>query len=347
MSLIAIAQGSKNSPVFGTSTKSLRTSQSRHWRLKSRGFKKSRRKYRKQRIGVIERWKAQWWNIGKSIVIESLLLSVTRVSTLLGAQQLTSATGFFFERDGRLFLVTNRHVVLDEASDHRPDRLEIELHIDPENVAATTHFSIPLYRGTQPVWREGIDPAGTVDVVALQLERAALPEKLLLQPFRSNHLIDQLDEIEVGTRVLIVGFPLGFHDTWHHLPVVRQAVIASAFGLRCQGHGYFLTDARMHRGTSGAPVVARQSGQQSGRGDLPWMLLGVHAARMDVTNRDVEQDERLNLNCAWYTDIIMTLTEERQKMGQWSWNIGMMEEQTFLRFSTIPLFQCSNSLYLL
>jgi trypsin-like peptidase len=243
-------------------------------------------------------------------VIESLLLSVTRVSTLLGEQQLTNATGFFFERDGRLFLVTNRHVVLDEPSDHRPDRLEIELHVDPENVAVTTGFAIPLYRGTQPVWREGIDPAGTVDVVALQLERAALPEKLLLQPFTPNHLIEQLDEIEVGTRVLIVGFPLGFHDTWHHLPVVRQAVIASAFGLRFQGQGYFLTDARMHRGTSGAPVVARMTTQRSGRGDLPWMLLGVHAARMDVTNRDIEQDERLNLNCTWYADIIMTLTED-------------------------------------
>lgn len=243
-------------------------------------------------------------------MIESLLLSVTRVSTLLGAQELTNATGFFFERDGRLFLVTNRHVVLDEASDHRPDRLEIELHVDPENVAVTTGFAIPLYRGTQPVWREGIDPAGTVDVVALQLERAALPEKLLLQSFTPNHLIEQLDEIEVGTRVLIVGFPLGFHDTWHHLPVVRQAVIASAFGLRFQGQGYFLTDARMHRGTSGAPVVARMTAQRSGRGDLPWMLLGVHATRMDVTNRDAEQDERLNLNCAWYTDIIMSLTED-------------------------------------
>jgi hypothetical protein len=149
-----------------------------------------------------------------------------------------------------------------------------------------------------------------VDVVALQLERAALPEKLLLQPFTPNHLIEQLDEIEVGKRVLIVGFPLGFHDTWHHLPVVRQAVIASAFGLRFQGQGYFLTDARMHRGTSGAPVVARMTTQRSGRGDLPWMLLGVHAARMDVTNRDIEQDERLNLNCAWYADIIMTLTED-------------------------------------
>ena len=35
--------------------------------------------------------------------------------------------------------------------------------------------------------------------------------------------------------MLIVGFPLGFHDWLHHLPVVRQATIASAFGVRFQG----------------------------------------------------------------------------------------------------------------
>jgi len=29
---------------------------------------------------------------------------------------------------------------------------------------------------------------------------------------------------------------------------------------------------------------------------------------MDVDNRDALEDERLNLNCAWYADIIMTLT---------------------------------------
>jgi hypothetical protein len=52
------------------------------------------------------------------MMIESLLLAVTRVSTMLGENQLTNATGFFFERDSKLFLITSRHVVLDEASDH-------------------------------------------------------------------------------------------------------------------------------------------------------------------------------------------------------------------------------------
>jgi len=244
------------------------------------------------------------------MMIESLLLAVTRVTTLFGQQRLTNATGFFFARDDRLFLVTNRHVVLDEASGHHPDRLEIELHVAPENVAETTQFSIPLYRNGKSVWREGRDSAGTIDVVAVELERPALPATLLSHPFTPAHLVKQLDQVEVGTSVLIVGFPLGFHDALHRLPVARQAVIASAFGIRFQGHGYFLTDARMHRGTSGAPVVARDPTQGAGRAELPWLLLGVHATRMDVSNRDLEQDERLDLNCAWYADVLLTLTQD-------------------------------------
>jgi hypothetical protein len=245
----------------------------------------------------------------KPFVVESLLLAVTRVSTKLGDKGLTNATGFFFERDGRLFLVTNRHVVLDEATDHRPDRLEIELHVDERNVAETAQFSVPLYRDGQPLWRQGSDSAGTIDVVTLALDRSAMSEAPLIRPFTPAHLVEELERVEVGTSVLIVGFPLGFHDTLHHLPVARQAAIASAFGIRFQGNGYFLTDACLHRGMSGAPVVARATSRRTGREALPYLLLGVHSARVDVT-RDEEQDERLMLNCAWYSDILMTITED-------------------------------------
>jgi hypothetical protein len=113
----------------------------------------------------------------------------------------------------------------------------------------------------------------------------------------------------MGTSLLIVGFPLGVHDTLHHLPVARQAVVASSFGIRFQGKGCFLTDARLHRGTSGAPVVMRKEAPGDGRRDFPWMLLGVHSAKLDVANRDSSQDESLDLNFAWYADILMTLTK--------------------------------------
>ncbi|MEO8164402.1 MAG: serine protease [Betaproteobacteria bacterium] len=242
-------------------------------------------------------------------MIEALLLAVTRVTTVAAETELTNATGFFFERDGRLFLVSARHVMHDEASGHRPDKLMVDLHADPANAVALTRLAVPLYQDDKPVWREGVDSAGEVDIAVVELDRAAFPASPSLKAFTPAHLVNRLDDIEVGTPILIVGFPLGFRDTLHNLPVARQAIIATSFGLRFQGQGYFLTDARMHRGASGAPVVARGAAGKSGREHLNWRLLGVHTSRMDVNNRDLVEDERLNLNCAWYADIIMTLTE--------------------------------------
>jgi S1-C subfamily serine protease len=242
-------------------------------------------------------------------VIESLPLVVARVATMLGDRLLTNATGFFFEREAQLYLVTSRHVLLDKPSDHHPDRIEIEVHVNAENLGDTRQFSIPLYRDGKSLWREGLDSAGPVDIAVLQIDRAALPEKLLYRAFTPAHLMSKLELIEIGMSVRIVGFPLGIHDLLHKLPVARQAVVASAFGVRFQGQGCFLTDARLHRGMSGAPVVARAQARVSGRTALPWMLLGVHSAKLDVANRDSSQDESLDLNFAWYADILMTLTQ--------------------------------------
>ncbi|MGD0086217.1 MAG: serine protease [Verrucomicrobiota bacterium] len=239
-------------------------------------------------------------------MIEPLLLTTARVSTFNGKNLLTGASGFFFEREDRLFLVTSRHVVMDEPSKHFPDRIEIELHTDAKNLTQSIGLSMLLYRDGKSVWRQGKDSGGEIDVAVLELDRAALPKSVAMRCFTPAHLEHSLQEAEVGTPLLIVGFPLGFHDALHHLPVVRQAVIASSFGVRFQGLGYFLTDARTHRGTSGAPVVMRSPSTDT---QLPWKLLGVHSASMDMGDRDLKLDESLGLNCAWYADILLTLTK--------------------------------------
>lgn len=241
-------------------------------------------------------------------MIESILLTAARIFTFDGQRMLTGASGFYFERDERLFLVTSRHVMIDEPSRHFPDRIEIEVHTDASDMAKSTGFSIPLYRDRESLWRQGTDSAGGIDVAVIELERKALPASAVFQAFTPAHLQAPPDQVEVGSALLVVGFPLGFHDTLHHMPVVRQAVLASSFGLRFQGQGYFLTDARTHRGTSGAPVVMRAP-EHPTLGGLPWKLLGVHSARLDVGTRDLKLDEALGLNCAWYADILMTLTE--------------------------------------
>jgi S1-C subfamily serine protease len=236
------------------------------------------------------------------------LLTAARICTFEQQRLLTNASGFFFERDERLFLVTSRHVMIDEESHHLPDRLEIELHNDPENMAKSTGFSIPLYRNGKAVWHQGLDSAGQIDVAAIEIDRSVLAEPTVYRAFNPAHLLNAIEHIEIGVSLLVVCFPLGFHDTLHHMPVVRQAVLASSFGLRFQGQGYFLTDARTHRGTSGAPVVMRASDGASKQDALPWRLLGVHSSRLDVGTRDLNLDEALGLNCAWYADILLTLT---------------------------------------
>ena len=242
-------------------------------------------------------------------MIDPLLLSVVKVLTFNGEQPLTNATGFFFARDEKLFLVTSRHVLWDKPSEHFPDIIRIELHIDRNNVAEAVDFQIPLYRDGKSIWRQGSDSAGEIDVAVIEIDRSALPANLTYRSFSLQHM-PGTEHVAVGEPLLIVGFPLGFHDTLHHLPVARQAIIASCFGLRFEGQGYFLTDARTHRGMSGAPVVFRNRQADSSNSDLPWKLAGIHSARLDVGTRDVVSDEALGLNCAWFADILLTLTED-------------------------------------
>jgi trypsin-like peptidase len=242
--------------------------------------------------------------------VESILLSAAPVVTFDGLKPLTNASGFFFERDERLFLVTSRHVMIDAPSKHFPNRIEIELHDDPANIASTTGFSIPLYQEGQSVWRQGIDSAGEIDVAAIEIERSALPDSVVFRSFTPLHLIGPQDTVEIGAAVLILGFPLGFYDQLHRVPVVRQAVVASSLALRFQGEGYFLTDARTHRGSSGAPVIIRIAQPDAAHRELPWMLLGVHSARLDVGSREEKADEALGLNCAWFADILLALTKD-------------------------------------
>lgn len=241
--------------------------------------------------------------------LDPALFGVTRVLTFQGSRGLSSASGFFFERGDRLFLVTSRHVLFDAPSAHTPDRIEIEIHTDPRDLTRLSTLSMLLHRDGVTVWHQARDSGGDIDVAVLEIDRNALPQDSVLQAFGPADLSVGFDLFEVGDRLAIPGFPLGFFDTVHHLPVVRQASIASCYGVRFQGQGFFLTDARMHRGSSGSPVLARMDTDHSA-GRPRWYLLGVHSSRMDMATRDETQDESLGLNCAWYADILMTLTAD-------------------------------------
>ena len=153
------------------------------------------------------------------------------------------------------------------------------------------------------------DSGGEIDVAVIELEREKLPPSAVLHAFTAENLTQSFTDVDVGESLLVVGFPLGFHDVRHHLPVVRHAVIASPYGVRFQGQGYFLTDARTHRGISGAPVVMRDPAAAAQGAALPWKLLGIHSSSLDVGDRDRLLDHSLGLNCVWYANILLILTQ--------------------------------------
>lgn len=73
--------------------------------------------------------------------IDGLYFAVARLTThaiedtKVSDTQCSSATGFFYvNTKGKLFLITNRHVVIDENKNYYPDILILYLHIDNNDI---------------------------------------------------------------------------------------------------------------------------------------------------------------------------------------------------------------------
>ena len=237
--------------------------------------------------------------------IDPMYLRVAKVRTFAGDQPLTNATGFFFLQVGFLYLITARHVVCDDAAGHHPDRLEVSLHSDISDLRQRYDLSIPLFVQGVAQWFQHPDYGGA-DVAAVAINDPHVLSSHSVFAFRSEEIRTSDEFMPLGQDVLILGFPLGFHDALHNLPIVRRAMIASSFAHPFQGEQYFLTDARLHRGMSGSPVVVRASAgrDSAGRRAGGWKLLGVHSSALDVSDRDPSQDERLALNMTWYASLI-------------------------------------------
>ncbi|MGN7877276.1 serine protease, partial [Roseateles sp. 22389] len=157
--------------------------------------------------------------------VDPLLLAVVRLGTSQGGRALTRATGFLQQRGEEVFLVTCRHVFIDPSSGHYPDLVQVDFHTDGNNLATVTNAVLPLYEGGTAVWRQGRDAAGDVDVATFKLRREQMPDKAVWHAFPSEEMLELERDIDLGAPVLIVGFPMGFHDELHHLPVARSGIV--------------------------------------------------------------------------------------------------------------------------
>lgn len=244
--------------------------------------------------------------------IDDSLATVSQVRCFKDGQQQAVASGFFYIDSDRLFFITNRHVVVEEDENYYPDEVRLRLHLTSTDIRQNDDFPLTLYdTSSNPIWLEHPNAEARIDVVALPLDGEYVRYRFFTRSFSSDNLIPSDVEIGIGEDVLVLGYPMGFYDTVHNLPIIRSATLASVYPVPFSGDPMVLIDSRLHHGTSGSPVLTkptqmlrRQDGSTSMLAAPISFLLGVHSASVDIRDRNTEQDEPLGLSVVWFAKLI-------------------------------------------
>jgi len=242
--------------------------------------------------------------------VDSIVFKVARIECYVNGGMEAEASGFFYEIGEALYLVTNRHVVIDDDDCLFPDELRVLLHTNPQNLGENGILSIPLYQCGLPVWLEHPTFGSEVDVVAVPVDARSVRSQFLIQAFNDSFHLPNNPIVSLGQDLIVLGYPLGLYDTMHNLPLVRNATVASTFGVPFQGKQYFLVDSRLHSGSSGSAVLTKPSPVTDFDGNMNVMagrisyLVGVFSASLDSGIRDPDEDEPLDLNYVWFAELI-------------------------------------------
>jgi len=249
-------------------------------------------------------------NENQGNAVDPLFATTTRISF---PNSDGHGTGFFYNQSGRTFLITNQHVIRDEEEGHEPDsfRFFVRGHA---NISQVNWLDCSIEDGIHEDWY--VHPEHPdADVVAVPLKTQLSPLSNLEEvitgslAFSANELLEDNEQITGGDSALIFSYPGMFVDRTTYFPVIRNARIASPYRIPFNGQPFFITDSRMHSGTSGSPVLADPSSltHSPGGGILIGgqrvALLGVHSATFTQPVDD-PGEEWLDLNAAWFAELI-------------------------------------------
>ncbi len=242
------------------------------------------------------------------MILIDLLQKITTPITCKSARSTVgTATGFFFRFNNKLFLITNRHVFVKEKNNYYPDIISIRLNKSGHDITQSVEVDYKLYEenSTKPLW---LEINQDIDLVGLEV---AEPKGCILAALVPENLAnpDNL-HLGLGEQVLVIGYPRGFYDTVHNLPIVRSACIASAYGIPFQKNPFFLVDSNLHPGTSGSPVITvPKTIHQNPDGGITiggmpvFYFLGINSGSFSD----------LQLNSIWYGNLVIDLLKKPEQ----------------------------------
>ena len=246
-----------------------------------------------------------------SISVDPLFFATAKISTLDDPKSnkvWKFGTGFFYGTEQRIFLITNRHVIIDECKKYLPNVVRLSLHNDPKDLRKNGTYDIPLYDVAEPLWIQQPTPP-IADIVAIPFDLQDMKKKgFFIKSFSRANLLPDNIQLEIGEDIMVMGYPLGkYYDSVYNLPIIRSGIIASAYPVPYQGQPHFLIDARLHPGTSGSPVMTkskniwRDKQGNTNIGGSQFFLLGVNSSTWQV------EGDPLGLNTAVFASIMDSL----------------------------------------
>lgn len=254
---------------------------------------------------------------GRRATVEPIVLAVAQIKAYVGADVAMMGSGFFYTSRGNTYYITNRHLVIKEDDRYFSDRMSITVHSDPNDLRRRREVLVYLYDGDgNPVWREHSKLAASVDVVAVPLT----PDQLrgcVIRPLSHKNRVPDDVPLDLGQDLVVIGFPKGLSDQVYNLPVARNASLASAYPVPFNDMPCVLVDARLHRGTSGSPVLTkpmnmarRTDGFMTLTGGNATYLVGIHSASLDVgiDGHERRHEDPLGLNCCWLAELLDDMT---------------------------------------
>lgn len=243
--------------------------------------------------------------------LSGINLSVSMIDCYKGCERIASASGFFFRHNGKKYLVTNRHVVIDEKADYFPDRVTIRLHYNRTNPKDNLNVTVALYGNNgKSLWLEHPNQS----IIQCDVVLVPLPENKISAALMNFMAIENIPDKNIGIQVfadvVVIGYPLGFHDEINNLPIYRQGMIASSYPAMFDDKPYFLIDARMHNGSSGSAVLNSPHNLLTRGGAVfhsnATIILGIFSSDFLI---DMDP---LGLNKVWYSYLLPEIADGQQ-----------------------------------
>ena len=167
----------------------------------------------------------------------------------------------------KILLFSNKHVFWGKADMKNPEakkKLSLTLHrreTDGSYKPGSVHTFIFETDRKQAGYFD--HPEENVDVACANISDVGnknIPLNIIALDV-DNFIDFDKNVLTASTKILFVGYPTGFYDRKHWLPVMRLGSIASIPSINFNGERQILVDAQVFPGSSGSPVFVSVNGR--------------------------------------------------------------------------------------